>query len=256
MTTRGVGGDRILAEERRAVVGYGRRMVADGLVVGTSGNISVRRDDLIAVSPSGVPYADLTPESIGVHRLDGTPVDAPLPPTSELAMHLVAYRRADVAAVVHTHSTAATAASILVDELPSAHYLVAMFGGPIRVAPYATYGTEELADHMITALDGRTGCLLGNHGTLTVGGSLDQAYSRALYLEWLCDVWLRARSVGVPRLLPPDEIARVVDKLAGYGPYRPTEPLGSHRITEPDATPGPGSRSRSPGPRVSRRRPG
>lgn len=205
-------------------------MVTDGLVVGTSGNMSVRLGDLIAVSPSGVPYPELTGALVGVHRLDGTAVDATGEPTSELAMHLAAYQRPDVLAVVHTHSTAATAVSTLVDELPSVHYLVAMFGGPVRVAPYAMYGTEELADRMTTALDGRTGCLLANHGTLTVGQSLAEAYSRAVYLEWLCDVWLRARSAGKPRLLDATEIARVVDKLAGYGPFR---------LTGQDATPGP-----------------
>jgi L-fuculose-phosphate aldolase len=213
-----------LAEERAAVVTYARRMITDGLVVGTSGNVSARRDDLVAVTPSGVPYDELTPERIGLHRLDGTPVDAPLPPTSELAMHLSAYRITGARAVVHTHSTAATAVSTLVDELPSIHDLVAMFGGPVRVARYATFGTPELAAHMAEALHERTGCLLGNHGTITVGDSLGQAYSRAQYLEWLCDVWLRAAAVGTPRLLPPAEIATVAGRLAGYGPYRTAGP--------------------------------
>jgi L-fuculose-phosphate aldolase len=206
-----------LAMLRQDVIAYARRMVSDGLIVGTSGNISVRHDDLIAVTPSGVDYADLTPELIGLHRLDGTPVDAPLPPTTELAMHLLAYAQTDARACVHTHSTAATAVSTLVDELPSAHYLVALFGGPVRVAVYATFGTEELARNVAAALAGRTGCLIGNHGTLTIGDSLKQAYSRAVYLEWLCDVWLRARSAGVPRLLDDAEIARVAGKLTGYG---------------------------------------
>ncbi len=202
---------------RQDVIDYARRMVADRLVVGTSGNVSARVDDLIAVTPSGVDYDDLTPDMIGLHRLDGTPVDAPLPPTTEIAMHLLAYEKCDAQAVVHTHSVAATAVSALVDELPSVHYLVAMFGGPVRVAPYATYGTPELAHHMAAALAGRTGCLLGNHGTLTIGTSLKQAYARAQYLEWLCDVWLRASSVAKPRLLDDAEIATVVAKLESYG---------------------------------------
>jgi L-fuculose-phosphate aldolase len=214
----------LLAGERQAVVEFGRRLVADGLVVGTSGNLSVRRGDLIAVSPSGVPYESLTPASVAVCNLDGTVVDGPLPPTSEWPMHLAAYTRTGAAAVVHTHSTAATAVSTLVDELPSVHYLVAMFGGPVRVAAYATYGTPELAANTAAALDGRTGCLLGNHGALTVGGSLAEAYSRAQYLEWLCDVWLRASAVGSPRLLPPAEIDRVVTKLTGYGPHQAARP--------------------------------
>jgi L-fuculose-phosphate aldolase len=215
--------DPLLPHERRAVVDCCRRMLADGLVVGTSGNVSVRRDDLIAVSPSGVPYERLTPELVGVHRRDGTAVAAPLPPSTELPMHLAAYRTTDALAVVHTHSTAATAVSTLVEELPSVHYLVALFGGPVRVAGYATYGTPELAEAAGAALSGRTGCLLANHGALTVGGSVDEAYSRAQYLEWLCEVWLRARAAGTPRLLAAEEIGRVAGRLAGYGPYRVTD---------------------------------
>jgi L-fuculose-phosphate aldolase len=218
-----------LAGERQAVVDCCRRMVADGLVIGTSGNVSVRRGDLIAITPTGVPYDQLTAANVGVHGIDGVVIDAPLPPTSEIAMHLAVYGRTSALAVVHTHSPAATAVSTLVDELPSIHYLVAMFGGPVRVAPYATYGTAELADNMVQALDGRTGCLLGNHGTITVGATMPEAYSKALYLEWLCDVWLRAQAAGRPRRLPDAEIERVVAKLSSYGPYR----------TRRGATPGP-----------------
>jgi L-fuculose-phosphate aldolase len=213
-------------------------MVADGLVIGASGNLSVRVGDLIAVTPSGVPYDEVTADTVAICRLDGAEVDAPLPPTTELPMHLLAYERTAAYAVVHTHSTAATAVSTLVDELPSVHYLVAMFGGPVRVAAYATYGTPELAANVAAALDGRTGCLLANHGTLTVGDSLAQAYARAQYLEWLCDVWLRAQAVGSPRLLSDAEIARVVSKLATYGPGNgPEQEHG--RATSAGATPDP-----------------
>jgi L-fuculose-phosphate aldolase len=207
-----------LEEERRQVAGHCKKMRADGLVVGTSGNISVRAGDLVAVSPSGLDYDDLTPDLVGVHRLDGTPVDAPLRPTTEMPMHLAVYGRTDARAIVHTHSTAATVLSTLVDEVPPIHYLIAMFGGPVRVAPYATYGTPELADSMIGALRGRTACLLGNHGAVTYAGTLAAAYSQAVYLEWICDVYLKATGTGEPRLLPPEEIERVRRKLTSYGP--------------------------------------
>jgi L-fuculose-phosphate aldolase len=207
-----------LEEERRQVAGHCKKMRADGLVVGTSGNISVRGGDLVAVSPSGLDYDDLTPDLVGVHRLDGTPVDAPLRPTSEMPMHLAVYDRTDARAIVHTHSTAATVLSTLVDEVPPIHYLIAMFGGPVRVAPYATYGTPELAENMIGALAGRTACLLGNHGAVTYAGTLAAAYSQAVYLEWICDVHLKATAAGAPRLLPLEEIERVRRKLTSYGP--------------------------------------
>jgi L-fuculose-phosphate aldolase len=207
-----------LEEERRQVADHCRKMRADGLVVGTSGNVSVRSGELIAVSPSGLDYDELTPELVGVHRRDGSPVDAPLRPTTEMPMHLAVYDRTDARAIVHTHSTSATVLSTLVDEVPPIHYLIAMFGGPVRVAPYATYGTDELAAGMIEALQGRTACLLGNHGAVTYGPTLAGAYSQAVYLEWICELYLRASAGGEPRLLPPEEIERVRRKLTTYGP--------------------------------------
>ena len=222
----GVGERMLLATERAQVAGYCRRMRADRLAVGTSGNISVRSGDLLAVSPSGLDYDRLTAAAVGVHRADdGAVVEAERAPTTELPMHLAIYRHIGAGAIVHTHSTAATAVSTLVDELPSILYLIAMFGGSVRVAGYATYGTDELAGKVTAALTGRTGCLLANHGAVTIGDTLDQAYRRTEYLEWLCEVWLRASmpgagagaAAGTPRLLPPDEIDRVAAKLADYG---------------------------------------
>lgn len=217
----------LLGSERQGVVDISRRMAATGLVVGTSGNVSVRAGDLVAVSPSGLPYEDMTPDLVGVHRLDGTAVEAPLAPTTEMPLHLAVYAETGARAIVHTHSVAATAVSTLVDVVPSVHYQVASFGGPIRVAPYATYGTPELAANVVAALSGRTGCLMSNHGTVAIGRDLAEAFTRARYLEWLCDVWLRAGSAGAPRLLPDEEIYRVVEKLRSYG------------VKRPDATPGP-----------------
>jgi L-fuculose-phosphate aldolase len=208
-----------LEEERRQVADTCRRMLADGLVVGTSGNVSVRAGDLVAVSPSGLAYDAMAPEMVGVHRLDGSPVDAPLNPTSELPMHLAVYTRTpDARAIVHTHSTSATVLSTLVEEIPPIHYLIAMFGGPVRVAEYATYGTEELASAMVAALADRTACLLGNHGAITYAGTLEAAYSQAVYLEWICEVYLRASVAGEPRLLSAEEIEKVRGKLSSYGP--------------------------------------
>lgn len=207
----------VLEEERREVVKYCRRLRLDGLVVATSGNISVRSGGLVAVTPSGVDYDELAPDHVGVYRLDGTPVEARFAATTELPMHLAVYEGTGTRAIVHTHATAATVVSTLVDELPPIHYLIAMFGGPVRVAAYATYGTDELAAGAVRALDGRTACLLGNHGTVTIGGTLAEAYTGAVYLEWLCEVWLRASSHGRPRLLPADEIEKVARKIAEYG---------------------------------------
>jgi len=200
-----------------------RELVAAGLVVGTSGNVSVRAGDLVAVSPSGVDYAELTAGLVGVHRLDGTPVEAPLRPTSEMPLHLGVYAATGAAAIVHTHPVAATALSALADELPAIHYQVAMFGGPVPVAAYATYGSRELARNVVAALRDRTACLMANHGAVTTGPDLKSALVGSRYLEWLCEVYLRALAVSGagrragPRLLPADEIALVAGQLAGYG---------------------------------------
>jgi L-fuculose-phosphate aldolase len=210
----------LLEQLRNDVVLLCRELAASGLVVGTSGNVSARDGDLVVVSPSGVDYAELTADLVGVHRLDGTPVEAVLQPTSEMPLHLGVYAATGAAAIVHTHSVAATALSTVAEELPAIHYQVAMFGGPLAVAPYATYGTDELAGHVVAALHGRTACLMANHGAVTTGADLKSALTASRYLEWLCEVYLRARTAGgagrSPRLLPADEIERVAGRLPGY----------------------------------------
>lgn len=203
----------LLGEIRQEIVRVCRELAAAGLVVGTAGNVSVRSADLVAVTPSGLDYDDMSPDLVGVHRLDGTQVDAPLQPTSELPLHLAIYADTDASAVVHTHSLAATAVSTVADELPAIHYYVGIFGGPVRVAPYATYGTDQLARNVVAALRGRTGCLIGSHGAVTIGPDLKTAHTRTLYLEWLSELYLRATAAGKPRLLPPGEIEAVAGKL-------------------------------------------
>ncbi|MEV5008580.1 class II aldolase/adducin family protein [Streptomyces sp. NPDC093064] len=214
----------------RALVAAARRTVSDGLVVGTSGNVSVRVGDTVLVTPSGVPYDRLTDDDVTGVGLDGRQVLGTLVPTSELPMHLAVYRGTDAGAVVHTHAVHATAVSTLVTELPLIHYMAGALGGPVRVAPYATYGTEELAGNMLRALDGRTGCLLRNHGTVTYGATLDQAYDRTAQLEWMCRVWLAASSVPglTPALLTPEQLAQAGERLRAYG--------------QPGPGPGPGRR--------------
>jgi L-fuculose-phosphate aldolase len=216
----------VLDDEREQVCHWARRTAADGLVVGRSGNLSVRSGDLLAVTPTGVDYDRLRPEDVPVVGLDGTPVEGDLLPTSELPMHLAAYNADRTrAAVVHTHAVHATAVSLLVDEVPAVHYVLATLGDSVRVAPYATYGTAELAGHMVTALADRNGCLLRNHGTITTGTDLAEAYERTVQLEWACRVWLLARAAGEPSLLSSEEMRDVARKLATYGQPAPAGSL-------------------------------
>ncbi|KFG04962.1 MULTISPECIES: class II aldolase/adducin family protein [Streptomyces] len=235
---RGAGRREMPDEVARAwdeLVATARRTVADGLVVGTSGNVSVRVGDTLLVTPTGVPYDRLTPDDVTGVDLTGRQVLGTLRPTSELPMHLAIHTtagaradttagaRADTTAgaraVVHTHAVHATAVSTLVDELPLIHYMSAALGGPVRVAPYATYGTPELAENMLRALRGRTACLLRNHGTIAYGDSLDEAYDRTTQLEWMCQVWLKASSVPhlTPHLLTLGQLAETGERLKGYG---------------------------------------
>lgn len=218
-----------MAEQRRprpeeaaaweSLIATARRTVTDGLVVGTSGNVSVRLADVVLITPTGVPYDRLGPQDVTGVALDGTQVLGTLRPTSELPMHLAVYRATDAGAVVHTHAVHATAVSTLVPELPAVHYMTGALGGPVRVAPYATYGTEQLADHILTALQDRTACLLQNHGTLAYAPTLDRAFTDTAQLEWMCHLWLTAASVPghTPSLLTPDQVREAGDKLKGYG---------------------------------------
>ncbi|WP_199552348.1 class II aldolase/adducin family protein [Streptomyces sp. N35] len=211
--------EHAVAEAWEALVATARRSADEGLVVGTSGNVSVRVGDLVLVTPSGVPYERLRPQDAIAVDLDGRQVLGTLSPTSELPLHLAVYRSTDARAVVHTHAVHATAVSTLVDELPPVHYMTAALGGVVRVAPYALYGSDELAENMLGALRDRTGCLLQNHGTVTYGATLAQAYDRTAQLEWLCHLWLTATSIPghAPRLLSAGELLEVSEKLRVYG---------------------------------------
>ncbi len=203
----------ILREERELVTRYAKRLRPDGLAVLTAGNVSARAGELIAITPTSLDYDVVTPELVCVVDLAGTVVEGSLPPSTEVPMHLAAYDASQAGAVVHTHSPFATALSTIVDELPPVHYLLAELGGPVRVAPYATFGTEQLANHVRRALEGRNAVLLANHGTLAVGASVGQAYDRAVLLEWLSTLCYRARLLGEPRLLPDGELERVAARL-------------------------------------------
>ncbi|BBA96567.1 putative fuculose-1-phosphate aldolase [Actinacidiphila reveromycinica] len=203
------------------VVDAARRTVADGLVVGTSGNVSALvGDDLVLVTPTGVPYHRLGPDDVvGIDLGTGRQVRGTLRPTSELPLHLAVYRGTSARAVVHTHAPHATAVSTLVAELPAVHYMTAELGGPVRVADYALYGTPELADAVLHALrDGRSACLLRNHGMISLGDTLERAYDRGAQLEWMCRVWLLATSTGsTPATLSAAELAAAAGKFTGYG---------------------------------------
>jgi L-fuculose-phosphate aldolase len=207
---------------REAVAAASRRLAREGLVPATAGNVSARVEDRVVVTPTGAVLAELGPDLTTVVDMDGNVVEGSLEPTSELFLHLGVYERFDAGAVVHTHSPVATALSCVVDELPPVHYQMLAFGGGVRVAPYATFGSPELAENVHAALEGRSAALMQNHGAVCFASDCAAATELALLLEWACEVYWRARAVGEPRVLSENELQAVVDAVQerGYGQAR------------------------------------
>jgi L-fuculose-phosphate aldolase len=202
---------------RRSVIEACHGLAASGLVLGPAGNVSARSGDLVLVTPTGARLATVAADELAVADLDGTLVDGPLPPTSELPLHLAVYRNFGAGAVVHTHPPMATAVACAADELPCIHYTLLSLGGAIRVAPYATFGTDALAATVVEALQGRTAALMGSHGAVTYGADVAAAVAATELLEWACGVYLHACECGTPRVLDEDEQAAVAAALATYG---------------------------------------
>jgi L-fuculose-phosphate aldolase len=216
----------VLGQERAAVADACRRLGAEGLLIGTAGNVSVRVEDRVAITATGAVLARLTPEQVTVVDLDGTIVAGTLEPTSELDLHLGVYRRYGTGAVVHTHAPMATALSCVLDELPCVHYQLLNLGGTVRVAPYATFGTPELAESVLAALEGRGAALMANHGAVTHATTLDKAVEHAELLEWACGVHQHAAALGPVRVLDEHQQLAVVEAAIArnYGTTHPVPP--------------------------------
>ena len=215
----------LLQEERQEVVAYCQRLKVSGLTTGTSGNISIfnSREGLAAISPSSLDYMEMTAKDVVVMNLDADVVDGARRPSSEFGMHLICYQqRPDIKAVVHTHSPKATTLAVLGWDLPAVHYMIAYGGGAtIRCAPYQLFGTMELAQEAIRALEGRYACLLESHGTLATGPDIGYAFSLAEQVEFCADVYLRAKTVSEPIILTDEQIAAVIAQaMSSYSTQR------------------------------------
>jgi L-fuculose-phosphate aldolase len=206
-----------LSGDREQLVSYSRRLLDDGLAVGSAGNMSVRLGassadsgaGTVLITPSGVPYRDLRPEQICEVGLDGSAVSLPATESSETPMHLAIYAATDAGAVVHTHSPEVIALSSVFDELPAIHYAIHALGGPVRVAPYTRFGSDGLASAAVLALSSRRAAILQNHGAICYGRTLTEAYERALLLEWLARTYRLARSLGEPKILTGAQLEEV-----------------------------------------------
>jgi L-fuculose-phosphate aldolase len=214
----------LLVEERRALAEAGRRLAARGLVIGTSGNLSVRSGDLVAVTPTGGVISELTAEQMTVIDLSGAVVDGDLEPTSEVPMHLAIYQATPAAAIAHTHATTSTAIGLVADEIPLVHYAMLSLGGAVRVAPYACYGSEQLASLVVKALEYKQAALMRNHGSIALGSSVTKAVDNLELLEWSAQTYHQALLASavtgqVPRELTQQEQEEVIMAAlsAGYG---------------------------------------
>lgn len=214
----------LLYAERQALADACRTLAGRGLVVGTAGNLSVRVDELVAVTATGARFESITADEVTVVDLAGNVVAGGLEPTSELGMHLGIYERYGAGAVVHTHAPMATAVGLVTDELPCIHYQMLLLGGAVPVAPYATFGTPELAGYVLDALAGKNAALMANHGAINHSSTLDKAMEAALILEWACGIYLQAKTVAEPRVLDAaaQEAVVLAALASSYGSTKPS----------------------------------
>ena len=206
-------------KKRRALIDAALRMQALGLNQGTSGNLSLRIASGLLITPSGLAYDVLQPADIVAMAPDGTVEPGQRKPSSEWRFHTAIFAmRPDAHAVVHCHSMFATTLSCLRRDIPAVHYMIAMAGGDsIRCADYATFGTKALSDRALAALEGRTACLLANHGMIAIGSDLDRALTLAVEVETLAAQYWRALQIGEPVILQAEEMAVVLEKFRDYG---------------------------------------
>lgn len=217
---------------RTALIATAQAMNASGINVGTAGNLSVRSGDEMLITPSGVPYGTLVPDDIVAMSADTTwRATGERRPSSEWRFHLdVLAARPDIEAVVHAHPPNATALAVHGKGIGPFHYMVGVAGGHyIRCAPYATFGTQELSDHVVAALEGRKAALMAHHGIIAVGPSLSAALAVAVEVEQLAAIYLAALAIGEPAELSTAQMEEVLEKMAspdGYG----SAPVGTRTI--------------------------
>jgi L-fuculose-phosphate aldolase len=207
-----------MTDPRAAVLATARAMNGAGLNRGTAGNVSVRHGDGFYVTPTGMDYEESQPEDVVFVGLDGA-ITGRRKPSSEWRFHRDIYAaRREAGAILHAHAPFATALACRGEGIPPFHYMIARFGGTdIRCAAYATFGSQELSDAMLAALQDRSACLMAHHGMVVFGADFKQALALAIEFEALCEQYWRVISLGAARLLPEDEMLRVLEKFGDYG---------------------------------------
>jgi len=205
-------------KDRKQLIDTALAMNASGINQGTSGNLSVRSEGGMLITPSGLNYSELSPDEIVFVDAHGQ-AEGPARPSSEWQFHHDIYRyRPDAQAILHAHPVNCATLACLRKPMPAFHYMVAVAGGrDIRCAEYATFGTRELSDKVLTALMERKACLMANHGLLCLGENLKKVLALAIEIENLAKIYLHTLSVGGPTILSDEEMDRVVEKFRSYG---------------------------------------
>ena len=210
----------ILEKEREQVIEYSLKLLSEGLTNGTAGNVSIfnREEGLVAISPTGVNYSELTPEMISIVDLEGKLIEG-LKPSSELEMHMILYRnREDVNAVIHTHPVYTTVLACLRQDLPAIDYMIAVTGATkVRCAEYASYGTKELAENAYKAMGSSLAVILANHGLTTAGKDIANAFNITVQVEYISNLYIKARNIGEPIILPDNERNSMLERFKTYG---------------------------------------
>ena len=210
----------ILEKEREQVTEYSLKLLSEGLTNGTAGNVSIfnREKGLVAISPTGVNYSELTPEMISVVDLNGKLIEG-LKPSSELEMHMILYRnREDVNAVIHTHPVYTTVLACLREDLPAIDYMIAVTGATkVRCAEYASYGTKELAENAYKAMGSSLAVILANHGLTTAGKDIANAFNITVQVEYISNLYIKARNIGEPIVLHDNEMNSMLERFKTYG---------------------------------------
>jgi L-fuculose-phosphate aldolase len=210
----------LLAEERKLIVEYGRKLINAQLTTGSGGNLSIvnREKKLVAIKPTGVDYFKMSPKDVVVMNLEGEVVDGDLTPSSEFRFHLALLnRRSDITSVIHTHQVYATTIACLNWELPAVHYLVGYSGNKVPVAPYATFGTPELSENIVNSIGKYNACLMANHGIVTVGDTIAAAFASAEELELVSRLYYQTKCIGEPAILSDAEMEVVCERFKTYG---------------------------------------
>lgn len=210
----------LLAQARQDIVTFSRKLITDHLTVGTGGNISIYDPEkkMFAISPSGIDYFDMTAEDVVILDLEGRIVEGSRKPSSEVDLHRIFYQnREDICAVVHTHSTYCTVLATNHMDLPASSYLVAFAGRNVRCGDYAPFGTRDLAEKTFSAMEGQKAALMANHGLITGGTDIRDAYTVAQQIEFCAEVYVKALSIGKPVILSDEEMDRMIVRFGSYG---------------------------------------